>query len=90
MKNLKSNIRDFLNSEDGRVGVKKPLTAGVAAGGLMLLQAMISTPEAQAYQLCSSNGDCASGDCDARPFSVLKVSPSGHTYWAVEWHEVCV
>jgi len=48
MKNLKSKIRDFLNSEEGRVGVKAPLALGVAAGGLMFAQAMVTTPEAVA------------------------------------------
>lgn len=64
MKNLKSKIQDFLNSEDGRVGVKTPLALGVAAGGLMLAQAMVTTPEAAA-QGCTVNADCA-GDqqCD--------------------------
>ena len=44
MKNLKSKIRDFLNSEEGRVGVKTPLALGVTTGGLMLAQTIISTP----------------------------------------------
>ncbi|MDE0556643.1 MAG: hypothetical protein OXI24_20720 [Candidatus Poribacteria bacterium] len=57
MKNLKSKIQDFLNSEDGRVGVKAPLTLGVAAGSLMLAQAMIITPDAAA-QGCTVNADC--------------------------------
>ncbi len=33
MKNLKSRLRDFLNSEDSCVGVKAPLAISVAAGG---------------------------------------------------------
>jgi len=57
MKNLKSKIRDFLNSEEGRVGVKSPLALGVAAGGLMFAQAMVTTPEAVA-QGCTVNADC--------------------------------
>ena len=60
MKNLKSKIQDFLNSEDGRVGVKAPLTLGIAAGSLMLAQAMIIAPEAAA-QGCTFNGDCPAG-----------------------------
>lgn len=57
MKNLKFRIQDFLASEEGRVGVKTPLVLGVAAGGLMLAQAMITTPEAAA-QGCTVNADC--------------------------------
>ncbi|MDE0427604.1 MAG: hypothetical protein OXN25_22345 [Candidatus Poribacteria bacterium] len=55
MKNLKSKIRDFLDSEEGRVGVKTPLALGVAAGGLMLAQAFVVTPDADA---CVNNADC--------------------------------
>ncbi len=55
MKNLKSKIRDFLDSEEGRVGVKTPLAIGVAAGGLMLAQAFVVTPDADA---CVNNADC--------------------------------
>jgi len=57
MKNLKSKISDFLASEEGRVGVKTPLALGVAASGLMLAQAMITTPEAAA-QGCTVHADC--------------------------------
>ena len=57
MKNIKSQIRDFLASEDGRVGVKAPLAVGIAAGGLLLAQAMVTTPEAVA-QGCTVNADC--------------------------------
>ncbi len=57
MKDLKSKIQDFLNSEEGRVGVKTPLALGVAAGGLMLAQAMVTTPEVAA-QGCTVNADC--------------------------------
>ena len=57
MKDLKSKIQDFLNSEEGRVGVKSPLALGVAAGGLMLAQAMVATPEAAA-QGCTVHDDC--------------------------------
>lgn len=57
MKNLKSKISDFLASEEGRVGLKAPLALGVAAGGLMLAQAMITTPEAAA-QGCTVHADC--------------------------------
>ena len=38
--NLRDRFRDFLASEEGRVGVKAPLTAGVVGGSLLLAQAM--------------------------------------------------
>ena len=57
MRNIKSRIQDFLTSEEGRVGVKAPLALGVAAGGLMLAQAFVVTPTADA---CNNQADCAS------------------------------
>ena len=59
MKNIKSKIRHFLVSEEGRVGVKTPLALGVAAGGLMLAQAFVVTPSADA---CNDNADCAGNE----------------------------
>lgn len=55
MKDIKSRISTFLASEEGRVGVKAPLALGVAAGGLMLAQAFVVTPNAEA---CNNNADC--------------------------------
>jgi len=71
MKNLKSKIQDFLNSEEGRVGIKSPLALGVAAGGFMLAQAMVVTPDAAA-QGCTVNADCDDdqqcvGHCEWNP-----------------------
>ena len=48
MKNLKSKIRDFLASEEGRVGVKTPLALGVAAGWAH------ACPISSFYSRCSS------------------------------------
>ena len=56
-RNLRHKIRDFLNSEEGRVGVRTPLGLGVATGGLLLAQAMVTPPEAVA-QGCTVNADC--------------------------------
>jgi len=101
LKNLKSKISAFLNSEEGRVGVKTPLTAGVAAGGLMFLQTMISTPVAHAdgYDTCSDDTDCDDGyECEERGFPVITCCTLTYTcgtvtyapYWSVEYHKVCV
>ncbi|RKU36185.1 hypothetical protein C6496_14970 [Candidatus Poribacteria bacterium] len=57
MESLKSRISDFLNSEDGRVGVKAPLALGVATGGLLLAQAM-TAPDADAWKQCTSDSQC--------------------------------
>ncbi|RKU36187.1 hypothetical protein C6496_14980 [Candidatus Poribacteria bacterium] len=73
MKNLKSHISDFLNSEDGRVGVKAPLVVGVAAGGLMLAHTLTSTQSVHAAG-CGEGPPCDPGhQCVAVPVT--------HTLW---------
>ena len=93
MKNLKSKIRDFLASEEGRVGVKTPLALGVAAGGLMLAQLVVSTPDAQADE-CNSNSECASGNCGSEWSLHLVgsyVNSQGSVVGIYKWqvHNVC-
>lgn len=61
MKNLKSKIQDFLNSEKGRVGIKTPLTLSIATGGLMLVQAIVFNSSAYADE-CNNDGDCGPGN----------------------------
>lgn len=54
--NFRSKIRKFIASEEGRVGVKGPLTLGVATGSILLAQAIIGNPvEART---CENNADC--------------------------------
>ena len=90
MKSLKSKIRDFLNSEEGAVGVKTPLALGVAAGGLMLAQTIVSTSPAQAdgYDSCSSDDDCGPGksgdECVEKGF---KVGEEWQESWTWVWDE---
>ena len=47
-KNLRGKIREYIQSEEGKVGVKSPLTLGVAAGGLLLAHMIVGTPQAEA------------------------------------------
>lgn len=62
-KNLRGKIREYIASEDGKVGVKSPLTLGVTAGGLLLAHAIIGTPQAEAGW-CSHEDPCPDGhDC---------------------------
>ena len=55
--NLRGKIRTFIASEEGRVGLKGPLTLGVATGGVLLAQAIVGTPHADA-QPCMDDVDC--------------------------------
>lgn len=59
--NLRDKFREFLASEEGRVGVKAPLAVGIAGGSLLLAQAMIAT-DAQAHIECSNDGNCNPGE----------------------------
>ena len=87
MKNLKTKIRDFLNSEEGRVGIKAPLALGVAAGGLMLAQA-VTVPKAYAVDTCSSDADCGPGEeCKYVCFHVYNHELKT---FECEYHHVCV
>ena len=57
--NVRSKIRGFLKSEEGRVGVKSPLALGAASASLLLAQAMMA-PSAQAHIDCNPkvHNDC--------------------------------
>ena len=59
--NLRDKFRDFLASEEGRVGVKAPLAVGIAGGSLLLAQAIFS-PDAQAHMECRGPQDCSPGE----------------------------
>ena len=62
--NLRGKIREFMASEEGRVGVKGPLTLGMATGGVLLAQAIIGTPQVDACQ-CNDAIPCPEGQvCD--------------------------
>ena len=55
--NLRGKIREFIQSEEGKVGIKSPLTLGVAAGSILLAQAVVGTPQAEAWE-CMDDDDC--------------------------------
>ena len=70
-KNLRGKIREFVQSEEGKVGVKAPLTLGVAAGSLLLAQAIIGIPRAEACPCvnddnCAADEKCSLGTCVPR------------------------
>ena len=57
---LRGKIRNFIASEEGRVGLKGPLTLGVATGGVLLAQAIMVTPNAEAWP-CDKGQPCPPG-----------------------------
>ena len=56
-KETRGRVKRFLTSESGRVGIRAPLTLGVASGALLLSQ-MMYTPPAEAS--CVYDDDCGS------------------------------
>ena len=56
--NLRGKIREFVQSEEGKVGIKSPLALGVATGGILLAQAIIGAPDADA---CQEDWECGAG-----------------------------
>ncbi len=60
-KNLRDKIREFVGSEEGRVAVKGPLTLGVATGSVLLAQAIVGAPKAEAWQCDPRNHPCPEG-----------------------------
>ena len=78
--NLRGKIREFIASEEGRVGVKGTLTLGVAIGSTLLAQAVVVTT-AQA-QVCNGDGECGPGgkcvDIQCVPRSI-----GGESCWGV-------
>ena len=65
--NLRGKIREFVQSEEGKVGIKSPLTLGVATGSVLLAQAIIGTPDADAG-LCNGPGQCMEPKACRGPF----------------------
>ena len=75
--NLRGKIREFVQSEEGKVGVKSPLTLGVAVGSVLLAQAIIGTTPAHAWK-CTENAHC---DEDKGEFC------DGPFNWDDEWQD---
>jgi len=58
--NLRGKIREFVQSEEGKVGVKSPLMLGAAVGSVLLAQTTVGTPDADAMS-CVFNWECPEG-----------------------------
>lgn len=70
-KNIRGKIKQFLESEDGRVSTKVPLTLGVATGSLLLAQAMIpNVSQALHFDFsgvtCEDDSQCTTGEVCAK------------------------
>ena len=66
--NLRGKIREFIQSEEGKVGVKSTLTLGAAVGSVLLAQAIVGTIPADACERCKDDGDCPDGKICVGPF----------------------
>ena len=55
--NIRSKVKRFLESEDGRVSAKAPLALGIATGSVLLAQAMLPSA-ANAHVTCERHEDC--------------------------------
>ncbi len=55
---LRDRIIEFINSEEGKVGVKTSLSLGLVGGSLLLMQTMFPST-AKANFECFSDSDCA-------------------------------
>lgn len=59
---LRGKIKQFLTSEEGRVGLKTSLVLGIASGSVLLAQALLPT---SAHSYDSGKDECYTDfDCD--------------------------
>ena len=86
MKNnsVRSRIRHFLKSEEGSVGVKSPLTLGVASASVLLAQAIV-TPPVQAHWECIPGTD----DCGEDAYCMVWCDEWSGSTCIGEWHSQC-
>ena len=76
-KNLRGKIREFVQSEEGKVGVKSPLALGLATGSIFLAQAiMVPTPA----MACVRHDDCP-GAAECVTIEVCVDNNAGRTCW---------
>lgn len=58
---LRDKVTEFINSEEGKVGIKTSLSLGLVGGGILLMQTMFPTA-AKAHFECFSDDDCANDE----------------------------
>ena len=74
--NLRARIREYITSEEGKVGIKSPLALGIATGSTLLAHAIISPTSAMA---CVRHDDCPGGRCEV--VEVCIEDDGGRTCW---------
>ena len=57
-KRLRERFIEFINSEEGKVGVKTSLSLGLVGGGILLMQTMFPAT-AEVHFECFSDDHCA-------------------------------
>ena len=58
-KRLRERFVEFINSEEGRVGVKTSLSLGLVGGGILLMQTMfLAAAAAEVHFVCFSHDEC--------------------------------
>ena len=75
--NIRSKIKRFLESEDGRVSAKAPLALGMATGSVLLAPA-------QAGFECVTSNDCDSGEACIYTCSDIIVAGTCLGTWSSE------
>ena len=80
---LRSKITEFINCEEGKVGIKTSLSLGLVGGGLLLMQTIFPSA-AKAHFECLSNNDCP--DDEVCKFWCEKVNG----VCTGKWHSKCV
>ena len=81
--NLRGKIREFVQSEEGKVGIKSPLTLGIAAGSVLLAQTILGAPQVEAAgETCQKHAECADDEfCGDR--KCVPTSNGGQSCWGV-------
>lgn len=60
-KRLRERFVEFINSEEGKVGVKTSLSLGLVGGGILLMQTMFPAA-AEVHFECFSDDECANDE----------------------------
>lgn len=82
-KRLRGKFVEFITSEDGKVGVKTPLSLGLVGGGLLLMQTVLPFTAKAGFE-CLSDDNCPSDEVCY--FWCKKVSGVCQG----DWHSKCV